>query len=1192
MRLTWLSFLVFLLTYTSGYSQTDPCRRQTSDTIDYWAGYMESPYYAVWSDFYWLGRNIRVPEFYIPPLSRLSYTTYVGGKIFSGGGADVFGCPFGHAPLNEWQVTGSENKQNKALRVITSVPASVLVRNASDATMVMPTQALGLEYYAMCYTPASYTEFLIVATEDNTQVTILPSAPTFTGRPANIPLSITLNRGEEYQVQSQPDHDNDLTGSYIKSTKRIAVFAGAYKASIPKAGFNSNHLYEEMPPVKRWGKKFIVTPLQTRSLYYCRILASQNDTHVRVGNLSLPPLQKGQFHEIVETGPQVIESVNPVLVAQFSPSREADNAPDGAPFEMIISPVTETTQQCSYTPISLLNQDKAFINIVVENSMAGKVKRFDAYSSFTPPGSDYQPIGNSGYSFVQIDIGNKKQLRSWQWMIQSLVPGKGFMAYAYGFDENDAYGYNMSLDPSLAFPELDLEMGEKIKTLCEGGDPLILDAGTDFDHYSWKTGENTSTIKVNQEGTYVVTASTNGGCVKTDSVTVVLSKPAIDLGKDLFICDSTSVLLTAFSNDEFTGYTWSTGTSDSNQLRVNRSDDYRVTGITKDNCKASDVVKVAFNSPPRINATALDTIICGKKSAILNISADRGSYTLQRQDNGSTFNGLQATVPDWGTYPFKFTATDQSGCSSDTTFKIGFHKIPEVDFSIDSTKCYHYNLEVKYIGDALVNASKFTWIFGGDTIASGTGIDSYTVPLGINKTKRDLLLKVVQDGCSNADTIKDIKVIPDLEMRVVNSLGCEPVNAEFIAKNTETVTYDWNFGEGALTRLDNHPFHFYQNSGYYDVFLKVTTTKGCTNSVSVDSMVHVAPIPTVGFSLDPAKCLNRGSNQISYVGSGTQKDSYSWDLSGFDPEEIIQNPGLSQGPFIFHLKNKPQTSIGLQVISQYGCKSETGIAVLKRVPYFSMDVADTTGCVPLETEFVGITGDKVDQVSYSWDFGDGTTGTGDKVSHVFNDPGHKYTVILQALSAITGCLDTMKNIDIIHPHPNPKAEFSMDHPIVYNDKPDVRFENLSTGAVNYLWDFGDGSTSTEANVLHKYKVMGYQKVILQAFSEFMCSDTISHTVLVGTARIFPPNAFSPNAPNPVDREFKLTLETIKEEGYHLTILSRWNDIVFETKNEIRGWDGRMRNGDFAPSGNYIWILEFNDFLDRKHRQTGTVTLIY
>ena len=80
--------------------------------------------------------------------------------------------------------------------------------------------------------------------------------------------------------------------------------------------------------------------------------------------------------------------------------------------------------------------------------------------------------------------------------------------------------------------------------------------------------------------------------------------------------------------------------------------------------------------------------------------------------------------------------------------------------------------------------------------------------------------------------------------------------------------------------------------------------------------------------------------------------------------------------------------------------------------------------------------------------------------------------------------------------------------------------------------------------------------------------------------------------NPIDREFKLGSEGISSEDYHLTILSRWNDIVFEAKNEVKGWTGQMPNGSLAPAGVYLWVLNFTDFLGRTHRQSGTVTLVY
>ena len=51
-------------------------------------------------------------------------------------------------------------------------------------------------------------------------------------------------------------------------------------------------------------------------------------------------------------------------------------------------------------------------------------------------------------------------------------------------------------------------------------------------------------------------------------------------------------------------------------------------------------------------------------------------------------------------------------------------------------------------------------------------------------------------------------------------------------------------------------------------------------------------------------------------------------------------------------------------------------------------------------------------------------------------------------------------------------------------------------------------------------------------------------------------------------------------------------LFFEARDEIKGWNGQLSNGSFAPAGTYVWILDFKDFLGRKHRQNGSITLVY
>jgi PKD repeat protein len=431
-------------------------------------------------------------------------------------------------------------------------------------------------------------------------------------------------------------------------------------------------------------------------------------------------------------------------------------------------------------------------------------------------------------------------------------------------------------------------------------------------------------------------------------------------------------------------------------------------------------------------------------------------------------------------------------------------------------------------------------------------------------------------------------------MSTKDTLGCEPFAANFIANNTESVNYEWDFGDGNI----KSGFEFrnvtntYLNDGYYNVKLKVTTNKSCTNEVATDSLVRVAPIPSVGFTPLPSGCLEKSDQEVFYEGDAGIQDKFKWDLSALDKEEIVVNPLEAKGPLVMSLKNRPQATIGLQVISKFGCKSENTSISIKRKPDFAVGYNYNQGCAPFVTELAGIVLDKIDIVDFAWKFGDDSTGVGSPITHMYVEPDKKYSITLTGKSRLTGCSQELFQRDYITTYPNPKANFDILNKIIYTGNPSASFINSSNGATSYLWDFGDKTTSSLKDPSHVYSAKGYQNIILTSYNDFLCSDTVSHKILIAYDRIFAPNAFSPNAPNNIDREFRLISDGIASEGYRLRILNRWNDIVFETVGEVKGWNGQMVNGTHAPSGVYIWVLDFNDYLGRRHRQSGTVTLIY
>jgi hypothetical protein len=292
------------------------------------------------------------------------------------------------------------------------------------------------------------------------------------------------------------------------------------------------------------------------------------------------------------------------------------------------------------------------------------------------------------------------------------------------------------------------------------------------------------------------------------------------------------------------------------------------------------------------------------------------------------------------------------------------------------------------------------------------------------------------------------------------------------------------------------------------------------------------------------------------------------------------------------MAEKPTAEVKLQVISKYGCISEIKSLAMKRIPSFYLQAEDSTGCIPYEIELKAFTREDKDQVEYAWNFGDGKFASGPSVTHTYPDPDNIYDLTLYASSITTGCKDTLYKPSFVQVFPQPTAAFDFEPKVLSNESSVAAFTNQSKGSDHYLWQFDDGFTTHLENPTHDFKVVGPRRILLEAGNEFGCIDTVSNEILIALNRIFPPNAFLPNAPNRSDREFFPWCNGVLEKGYTLRIFSRWNDVVFECKDQLKGWDGRLKDGSMAPPGNYIWMLYFQDFMGKFHNQQGTVTLIY
>src|SRR3972149_7267163 len=116
-------------------------------------------------------------------------------------------------------------------------------------------------------------------------------------------------------------------------------------------------------------------------------------------------------------------------------------------------------------------------------------------------------------------------------------------------------------------------------------------------------------------------------------------------------------------------------------------------------------------------------------------------------------------------------------------------------------------------------------------------------------------------------------------------------------------------------------------------------------------------------------------------------------------------------------------------------------------------------------------------VSYSWDFGDGSIGSGVTVTHAYNEPGN-YKVTLTVTD--DGSTQDTYNKEIVikeNKKPEAKIEYSLlEENIVAFDGSQSSDEDGTI--VSYSWDFGDGSIGSGVTVTHSYNEPGNYKVTL------------------------------------------------------------------------------------------------------------------
>ena len=307
--------------------------------------------------------------------------------------------------------------------------------------------------------------------------------------------------------------------------------------------------------------------------------------------------------------------------------------------------------------------------------------------------------------------------------------------------------------------------------------------------------------------------------------------------------------------------------------------------------------------------------------------------------------------------------------------------------------------------------------------------------------------------------------------------GDAPLEVRFTDQSSgNPVQWRWEFGDGRIATTKN-PIITYWKPGTYTVRLTVTNSDGLSDT-KTGSIIVTRPNPVANFTAD----TTRGYAPVAVQFTDTSTwgpDTYAWEFG---------DGGTSSDPDPEHIYTTAGTYTVRLSVSRDGGPISTATEQITVKPVAGFTADATRGYAPFTVQFTGTSTGDPD--TYAWEFGDGGTSSDPDPEHTYTTPG-TYQVSLRVSGGGQTHTETKATyITVVDPGAPPAAEFRTDTTRGYAPVT-VQFFDQSQGDVDaWLWEFGDGGTSSDPDPEHTYTTPGTYTVRLTA-KEGARSNTIT-----------------------------------------------------------------------------------------------------
>lgn len=641
--------------------------------------------------------------------------------------------------------------------------------------------------------------------------------------------------------------------------------------------------------------------------------------------------------------------------------------------------------------------------------------------------------------------------------------------------------------------------------------------------WQWDFGDGSGSTQQNPAHTYTTTGSFNvtltattvSGCTGTTTKSnfIQVVTPTVTITQPVQGCINNPVGASATVNaiDGVAGYSWSApGATPSTSTSPAPSFVYpgpgdgnftiSLTVTTNGGCTtapATSPVIIGTPTTPSFTVIPASHQVCGRRA--FTFTSTSSPVDIYAWDFGDMTKGGDTPVishaySNTGSYTVQMIAINH-GCSQTgdpTVVKVNA-PIANFGYSVDCNN----KLLVTFIDSSEIDPAQpvsYTWDYGdGSPTVTVTSLPGVPPPhLYTSYGPYQVTLTVTNGGCTDIPLTKTI-TLSTLTIAIVGpATVCR--DALFLLNSTTsdpsfTQSYAWTVGSTPPTTANSSAFRLaIQSYGPTPVTLTVTDINGCPYTTNT---IITSTGPLANFTAPAGGCRN---SPITFTDQSTPYNAASPITSWMYAFGDSTNQTFTAPPYTHIYTDTGFYTVTLTVKDVNGCTgsftSPTPVQIT--APQAGFYTQDTLPfyCPNAPLQFVDTS--KGYNLTYLWNFGNGTTSLLPAPAPSFTGIGQSYTIKLKVTDQY-GCSDSMTrnqyiNIQVPIPAFTMTDSTGICIPLQTNFTPNGQYYD------SLYWDFGDGSTSTLPNTSHFYNSYGTFPVSLVLQGPGGCVDSITQRV--------------------------------------------------------------------------------------------------